>query len=200
SGVWTVVARVEQAAENWAKAHGLEIRSASYSAPNGTRLAEAYKSEAGGGEVAEGVQRLDARAYVVDFRNRKRGVPAVRGLPDINKTALVTVDQRPQQYAAQQGEHCGVRADSQREGQNYRHRQAFGATQGTRSQLQIADEVHNALNHGQSLLSLFKASRSPQLYSCKQRGSAEPKVRPCSLSEPARPEPDGQRGQDKLSR
>ena len=69
-------------------------------------------------EVAEGGQRLDARAQVLDLRHREVGVvdaDAGRALADVDQPVLVAVDERPQQHAAHHAEDGGVGADAERQ-------------------------------------------------------------------------------------
>ena len=73
-----VVGRAEQAAEHRTQAHDVEVRPADDAGANHARLAEADHREVDGGEVAEGGQRLDARAKVAgspaprSWRSRRR--------------------------------------------------------------------------------------------------------------------------------
>src|SRR5437762_9326212 len=105
--------------------HRLKIRSTDDSSLDGTRLSESHQGETKDGEIAKRIQRFHARLQILDFRNRKGGVAAIRALPDVDKPTFVTVDEREQQHATNQAEHRGIGTDSQSQSQNDRHRKTL---------------------------------------------------------------------------
>ena len=142
-----VVAGVEQAAEHRPQAHDLEVRAADDAGADHARLAEADHREADGGEVAEGGQRLDARAQVVDLRDRERGVlgaDARRALADVDQPILVAVDERPQQHAADDAEDGGVGADAERQRQDDGDGRPLTREQGSQRKPEVGEQAHGA--------------------------------------------------------
>ena len=63
---------------------------------------------------------------------------AGRALADVDQPVLVAIDQRPQQNAAHQAEDGGVGADAERQRQDHRDGQAFGARQRAGREFQVA--------------------------------------------------------------
>ena len=109
------------------------------------RLAEADHREVDGGEVAEGGQRLDARAKVPDLRDRELGVlgaDAARALADVDQAIFVAVDERPQQDAPDDAEDRRVGADAERQRQDDRDRQSLDPGQRPQRELEVGDEAH----------------------------------------------------------
>src|ERR1700752_2976830 len=63
----TVVAHIEETAENGTQSHEFDVGAAFHAAANLPRLAEADQSESDGGEVAERGDGFDAIAKVMEF-------------------------------------------------------------------------------------------------------------------------------------
>src|SRR5262249_12168230 len=108
----------------------LEERPSHDAGLNGSRLAESRHGEAGGGEVAEGAERLGARAQIADLRHRKGDIGAAFALAEVDKAIFVAVDEREQQATAQKAEYFGVGADAEGQGEDDSYAEAFGADQG----------------------------------------------------------------------
>src|SRR5256886_17062248 len=99
------------------KANHVKIGAVNDAGANFPGLAEADHSETHGGELAEGAERFDACAQVLNFRHGEWDFPGAdtrRALFNINEALLVAVDERPKQHAANQAEDGGVGADAER--------------------------------------------------------------------------------------
>src|SRR6202158_3007061 len=142
-GFGAVVLRSDEAAEHRMQAHHVEIRATNHATANGTRLTEADHGETHNGEVPERAHGFHAAAQILDLRYGKRGVVVAHAwgaLPDIDQPVLVAVHQRLQQDAAHQGENGSIRADAERQCQNYGDRQPGRTTQRVNRNSQIANE------------------------------------------------------------
>ncbi len=149
-GIGAVILRIQQPAEDRTQPHGLEIGAAHHAGRHCARLSQSGHGEAERGEIAERGQSSQAGTQVLDFRHREVGVfVSLSGgaLADVDQVIFVSVDQRAQQHRPHQAEHRGVGSDSQGQGEHNRHRQPFGARQGTGADFQFAQKRRNVFDH-----------------------------------------------------
>ena len=135
----------EQAAQHRTESHDLEVRAADDPGADHARLAEADHREVDRGEVAEGRQRLDAPAQVLDLRDGEIGVlgaDAARALADVDQAVFVAVDERPQEHAPDDAEDRGVGANAERQGDDHRDGQSLDPGQRPQRKPEIGDEAH----------------------------------------------------------
>ena len=140
-----IVGRPEQAAAHGLEPHDLEVRPADDPGADDARLAEADHGELDRGEVAERVERPDARAEVLDFRHGEDRVldpDAGRALADVDQAIFVAVDERPQEDAADDAEDGGIGADAERQGDDHCDGQALDPGQRPEREAEIGDEAH----------------------------------------------------------
>ena len=140
-----VVGRPEQAAAHRLEAHHLEVRTADDAGADHAGLAEADHRELDRREVAEGVERPDACAKIVDLRHREDGVldtDARRALADIDEAIFVAVDERPEEHAADHAEDGGVGADAERERDDNREGQPLDPGERPEGETEIGEEAH----------------------------------------------------------
>src|SRR5512132_833509 len=108
----------DETSQHRAQTHHLEIGSIDHSADDFARLANADKRERYCREVAKLAQCLDPRLEIMNLRHRPGAVfltLARCALPDIDQAGLVAVDQRLDEYAANERENGGIGADAKRE-------------------------------------------------------------------------------------
>jgi hypothetical protein len=144
-GARSVVMRVQEASQDRTQSHHLEVRAVDHARADLARLAEADHREGDGRELSQRRHRLQPAAQVDDLWHGERGVLGAnpgRALADVDQTALVAVDQRPQQHASHDAEDGGVGADSQGQGEDYGRRQPLGAGQRAERELEIVEQVH----------------------------------------------------------
>src|SRR5262249_3362308 len=87
---------------------------------------------------------------VGNFRNRERGVAAIRDLPKVDQPAFVAIHKWAQKHAAQKSKHRSIGADSQGQCNNHCQGKTFGARQGTRCELKLAQKPRDGLVHTSS--------------------------------------------------
>ena len=125
------------------EAHHVKIGAVNDAGANFPGLAEADHSETHGGELAEGAERFDASAQVLNFRHGEWDFPGAdtrRALFNINEALLVAVDERPKQHAANQAEDGGVGADAECQREHHGDRKPFGSRERTECHSQIVKE------------------------------------------------------------
>lgn len=142
-GLGAVVAHVQKAAEHRVQAHDVEVGAADDAGADLAGLAEAHHGEADGGEVAEGGDRLDAGAKVLDLRHGEDGVllaDAGLALADVDQAVLVAVDKGAEKDAADQGKDGGVGANAEGQSQYHGDGKPWGARKGAQREFQIVKE------------------------------------------------------------
>ena len=143
-----VVSRIDQAAQDRAEAHHLEVRTANDSGPDDARFAQPNHREFDGGEVPEGRQGLDPRLQVAQLGDRKVRVLCAdtwRTLADIDQAVLVAVDQRTQQDPLHHAEDGSVGTDAKRQRQDHRNGETFDAGERTEGESEVGQQVHKVL-------------------------------------------------------
>src|SRR5258708_6040922 len=83
------------------------------------------------------------------------GPDSARGLPDVNQPVLVTIHQRTQQDSAHDAEDRSVGADPQRQREDDRDGESFGANKRARRVFQVAPEDGDCLSHEVPPYSIF---------------------------------------------
>ncbi len=144
-GLRSIVGRSEEAATHGLEAHHVEVGTADDAGAHHARLAEPDHGELDRGEIAEGVERPDARAEVVNLRHREDGIldtDAGGALAYVDEAILVAVDERPEEHAADDAEYGSVGADAEREGDHNRKGQAFDSGERTDGKTDICEEAH----------------------------------------------------------
>ena len=144
-GLRAVVGRAEQAAHCRPQAHDVEVRAVDDAGTHDARLAQADHRERGRGELAEGRQRRDPRAQVLDLRDREHHAvlpEALGALADVDQPVLVAIDERPQQDTPDDAENRGVGPDAERQGDDHRDDQSPGPGQRPEGIAKVGEEAH----------------------------------------------------------
>src|SRR5207247_10298295 len=92
------------------KANHVKIGAVNDAGANFAGLAEADHRETNHGELAEGTERFDACAQVLNFRHGEWDAPGAdtrRALLDVDAPVLVTADEWPTDHAAHHGGDSG---------------------------------------------------------------------------------------------
>ena len=143
----SIIGCVDQAAENGAQSHHLEVRPADDACAHDARLAQTDHREADRGEIAERRDRLHSRLEVIDFRYRERRIrrgEARCTLADVDQTVFVAVGQRLEQHAAHHAEDRGIGPDAERQREHDGDRQAPGPQKRPQREPEISHETHRS--------------------------------------------------------
>ncbi len=143
-GLRAIVGRTEQPAQHRPEPHHLEVRAADDTGAYDAGLAEADHRELDDGEVAERADGLHALLEIAELRHREVGVldlDARRALADVDQTILIAIGKRAEQHAANHAEDRGVRADSERQGDDDGDGESLDPGEGAQRKTEVGHEA-----------------------------------------------------------